>query len=113
MKINLAKSAGFCFGVKRAIKIAREAAKIYPKIEIMEDMAHNKEVAKDLENIGIRKITHLKKGKNKVLLIRAHGIPYGILKRARALGCKIIDDTCPKVYEIHKRTQDAEKKSEK
>lgn len=102
MKINIARSAGFCFGVKRAIRIAEKLAYSGKKIYILGDIVHNEEVSQKLCELGIRKIKRLSKGKDKILLIRAHGAGKNIFKRAKELGYKIIDATCPMVKEIHK-----------
>ncbi|MFH1504365.1 MAG: 4-hydroxy-3-methylbut-2-enyl diphosphate reductase [Candidatus Omnitrophota bacterium] len=113
MKINIAKSAGFCFGVKRAIKIAGEAANSGWTVEILGDIVHNKDVIKDIKKSGITKVRCLVKGKNKALLIRAHGTPLKTIKKAEKLKYKIIDTTCPKVKEIHRIAVDMEKQGRK
>ena len=102
MRINLAKSAGFCFGVKRAINIAFDTVKSQKNIEMLGDIVHNEEVVKDVACTGIKKVSRLTKGINKTLLIRAHGTPRKIYLEARKLGYQIVDATCPMVKEIHK-----------
>ncbi|MCF7908283.1 MAG: 4-hydroxy-3-methylbut-2-enyl diphosphate reductase [Candidatus Omnitrophica bacterium] len=108
-KINLAKSAGFCFGVKRAIDIALKSAGDYPLVEMLGDIVHNEDVCRDIAASGIKKVKVLKNGKGKVLLIRAHGSSLKTMKQARGLGYKLIDATCPMVKEIHKIAQGLEK----
>jgi 4-hydroxy-3-methylbut-2-enyl diphosphate reductase len=108
MKINLAKSAGFCFGVKRAINIAFKTADSKSKIEMLGDIVHNEDVVREIEKLGIKKVRSLRRGQNKTLLIRAHGAPIQTFERARKLGYKIIDATCPMVKEIHKITREFE-----
>jgi len=66
------------------------------------DIVHNENVVKEIEKNGIRKIKRLSKGKGKTLLIRAHGTSRKVLRKAKALGYKIVDATCPMVKEIHK-----------
>ncbi len=102
LKITRAKSAGFCFGVKRAIEIALKAAGQHLNIEMLGDIVHNQDVCRQISVAGVKKIRTLKKGQNKTLLVRAHGIPLKVLKEAEKLGYKIIDATCPMVKEIHK-----------
>ena len=102
MKINLAKSAGFCFGVKNAIATALEAAKSKQSIFMLGDIVHNEDVVRQIQNAGIKKITRLTNGKNKTLIIRAHGCSKKTLALAKRLGFSIIDATCPMVKEIHK-----------
>src|SRR3989338_426472 len=102
MKINLARSAGFCFGVKRALNLARELNLARPgKICILGDIVHNELVVKQLKKAGIKKIKQLKTGKGKILLIRAHGAGKKIYQEAGKLGFTIADATCPKVRQIH------------
>ena len=113
MIINVAKSAGFCFGVKRAINIAYKEAEKEKNIYMLGDIVHNEDVVKEINLLGIKKIKKLKDGKNKTLLIRAHGASSAIFKQARRLGYKIIDATCPMVKEIHRIAKDSELKSYK
>lgn len=110
MRISLAKSAGFCFGVKRALGIALRTSSEEKRIEMLGDIVHNEEVVNRIKKIGIKKIKHLGKGKGKILLIRAHGTSTDTYKKVRAFGYKIIDATCPMVREIHKIAKENEKK---
>jgi len=102
MKINLAKSAGFCFGVKRALDIAFQTAESGKKVFMLGDIVHNEDVIKEVRKSGIKKIYRLSRGKGNILLIRAHGACIATLKKAAAAGYKIVDATCPMVKEIHK-----------
>ncbi len=102
MKINVAKSAGFCFGVKRALKIALDTSKTGSKVEMLGDIVHNEDVVKEIKKAGVGKIRRLRKGDNKILLIRAHGASEEIYEKASNLGYTIVDATCPMVKEIHK-----------
>lgn len=113
IKINLAKSAGFCFGVKRALKIALETIAPGTEVCMLGDIVHNEDVVKQINKAGIKKITRLSPQRNKILLIRAHGAPLATLKKAKRLGYKIVDATCPMVKEIHKKAQDMEQKGYK
>lgn len=102
MKIHLAKSAGFCFGVRKAITIALETAKTKKPIFMLGDIVHNEEVVRQIQRAGIKKIGRLGKGKGKTLLIRAHGCSRKTLDKALKSGYTVIDATCPMVKEIHK-----------
>ncbi|MDP2928203.1 MAG: 4-hydroxy-3-methylbut-2-enyl diphosphate reductase [Candidatus Omnitrophota bacterium] len=102
MKINLAKSAGFCFGVKKAITTALETAKSEKSVFMLGDIVHNEEVVRQIRETGIKKIRRLSSGECKTLLIRAHGCSRHTLEQALKLGYRIIDATCPMVKEIHK-----------
>lgn len=101
MKITVAESAGFCFGVKRAIKIALDAVANGEHVEMLGDIVHNEDVVRQIEAAGIKKIKRLTHGRGKVLLIRAHGAAREVFEKARAHGYRIVDATCPMVKEIH------------
>jgi 4-hydroxy-3-methylbut-2-enyl diphosphate reductase len=102
MKIRVAKSAGFCFGVKKAISMAISTAKTHKPVFMLGDIVHNETVVRQIRDIGIKKIKRLSCGRGKTLLIRAHGCSDRTLKRALKLGYRVIDATCPMVKEIHK-----------
>jgi 4-hydroxy-3-methylbut-2-enyl diphosphate reductase len=110
MKVNLAKSAGFCFGVNRAINIALMRASRGEKVYMLGDIVHNEKVVRQMQEAGIKKIKKLIPGKDKILLIRAHGACRDTIKKARKLGFKIVDATCPMVKEIHRIVQNMERK---
>ena len=101
MKIYLAKSAGFCFGVKRALKIALKTAATGNTVEMLGDIVHNEEVVQGIERAGIKKIKKLRNGAGKMLVIRAHGASENVYSKAAQLGYTIVDATCPMVKEIH------------
>ncbi|MCM8780427.1 MAG: 4-hydroxy-3-methylbut-2-enyl diphosphate reductase [Candidatus Omnitrophica bacterium] len=110
MKINLAKSAGFCFGVKRALKIAKEIAKSPEQIYMSGDIVHNEKIVKELSRLGIKRIKHLPKKTRGIFLVRAHGEGKKTIERALALGYKVVDATCPMVKEIHRIAKTEEDK---
>ncbi|MFA4989721.1 MAG: 4-hydroxy-3-methylbut-2-enyl diphosphate reductase [Candidatus Omnitrophota bacterium] len=113
MRINIAKSAGFCFGVKRALGIASKITKASGNVYMLGDIVHNEDVSGRIEKSGIKKINRLKKVSSGILLIRAHGASLGALRKASRLGYHIIDATCPMVKEIHKIVKDMHKKGYK
>jgi len=99
--INIARSAGFCFGVRRAIRIAQKTARPGRKIHMLGDLVHNQDVMKDLEKSGIKKIFRLGLGRGQTLLIRAHGAAKCLIRQARRRGYAVVDATCPMVKAIH------------
>ncbi len=113
MKISLAKSAGFCFGVKRAIDIAYKTLASNKNVYMLGSIVHNEDVARKLKKAGIKKTKKLGCGKNKTFLIRAHGVSLNTINKARKLGYKIVNATCPMVKNIHKIVQSAECKGHK
>lgn len=100
--VRVAKSAGFCFGVKRAIRIARDLAASGAEVRMLGDIVHNEQVIRGLEAAGIRKLRRLGRGRGRTLLIRAHGAPDRQIRAARRRGYRIVDATCPMVREIHR-----------
>jgi 4-hydroxy-3-methylbut-2-enyl diphosphate reductase len=102
MRLTIAKSAGFCFGVKRALAIALEAARSGREVYMLGDIVHNEVVVDKMKAAGIRKVRTPGKGKGvRTLLIRAHGAGRSTILGARRAGYRIIDATCPMVKEIH------------
>ncbi len=99
-KVTLAKSAGFCFGVRRAIQLALDIAKSNKNVYMLGDIVHNPRVVGDIKRQGIKKLKKLSKRSSGTLIIRAHGAPKVLFAQAKALGYKIIDVTCPMVKEI-------------
>ena len=100
--VRVARSAGFCFGVKRAIRMARDLADSGAEVRMLGDIVHNEEVIRGLEAAGIRKLRRLGQGRGCTLLIRAHGAPACLPAAARRRGYRIVDATCPMVREIHR-----------
>ncbi len=97
MKIVVAKTAGFCFGVKRAIDIAFKIAMEKRKgVYTLGPIIHNPQVVERLKDKGIIPIEDIKAKKDiRALIIRTHGITLQLLKVITSMGCEIIDATCP------------------
>ncbi|MDI6891008.1 MAG: 4-hydroxy-3-methylbut-2-enyl diphosphate reductase [Thermodesulfovibrionales bacterium] len=97
MKIIVAKTAGFCFGVKRAVNIAFRVAREKRKgVYTLGPIIHNPQVVERLKEKGIVPIEDIKAKKDiKALIIRTHGIPLYLSKEISSIGCEIIDATCP------------------
>ena len=111
MKITVAKSAGFCFGVKRAIDIAKASSKKKEPVYMLGDIVHNENVVRDIESAGIKKIKNISRIRGgSSLLIRAHGSSQKTIEKASSLELEVIDATCPMVKEIHKVVRDMDKK---
>lgn len=95
MKVLLADKAGFCFGVKRAISTAFEAA-AGGNVYCLGPLIHNPQEVERLRQAGVKTVedfTALKPGD--FLIIRSHGVPPRVLVQAREKGLRIIDLTCP------------------
>ncbi|KPL00843.1 MAG: 4-hydroxy-3-methylbut-2-enyl diphosphate reductase [candidate division Zixibacteria bacterium SM23_73_3] len=96
MKIHVVKEAGFCFGVKRAIRLASNAARSKAgKAYTLGPLIHNPQVVEDLEKKGVHAVKEIRKNRKGTLIIRSHGVHPHILKRIRTKGIKVVDATCP------------------
>jgi 4-hydroxy-3-methylbut-2-en-1-yl diphosphate reductase len=97
MDIFVAETAGFCFGVKRAIDIAFNlAAEKRKGVYTLGPIIHNPQVVNKLKQKGIVPIDDFKTRKDiRALIIRTHGIPLQTSKEISSVGCEIIDATCP------------------
>ena len=104
MEVRLAKSAGFCFGVKRAVQTVYEEVEKGGKIYTYGPIIHNEEVVKDLEKKGVSVIEtadDLAKIKEGTVIIRSHGVPKEIYQIIEKQGLACVDATCPCVKRIH------------
>ncbi len=103
MEVILAKTAGFCFGVRRAVKLAEEAADKYSDCVTLGPIIHNKSVVEMLASKGVHEIDSVDQVKNgQTVIIRSHGIGRAEYERLRCSGANIVDATCPDVSAIHK-----------
>ena len=100
MEIIVGKTAGFCYGVKRAVDGAKEALKQNKILYGLGEIVHNQEVIKELEELGMQFIENIGEANGKTI-IRAHGIPKQVYEEARQNQIELIDYTCPKVLKIH------------
>ena len=102
MEIKLAKTAGFCMGVRRAVDIVLDIAQHENRRRIYTygPLIHNPQTIDLLRNRGvtpIEKIEEITDKENAILIIRAHGIAPAERKKIKESGIKIVDATCPKV----------------
>lgn len=109
MEIILAKSAGFCFGVKRAIECAYNNITGSGKIYTYGPLIHNKFVISDLEEKGVSVIDNFDDiaDENATVIIRSHGVPKAIYSELDERKINYIDCTCPFVKKIHNIVNDA------
>ena len=101
MEIILAKSAGFCFGVKLAVDCVYEKSK-QEKIYTYGPIIHNKNVVKDLEKQGVEILENLDRDIDGKVIIRSHGVPPSVYNILKEKEIEYIDCTCPFVKKIHK-----------
>jgi 4-hydroxy-3-methylbut-2-enyl diphosphate reductase len=113
MEIKRAKSAGFCFGVKRAVDKVYEQIEDNKKIYTYGPIIHNDEVVKDLEQKGVHVLNSmedLKQLKEGTVIIRSHGVPKEIYTLIEKKGLECVDATCPFVKKIHRIVEEESKK---
>ena len=103
VQIELAKTAGFCFGVDRAVKMTYELVDKGEKVSTFGALIHNPIVVEDLESKGVNVIETPEEAKtDSTVVVRAHGIARDVMQGLQNSGAKICDATCPFVKKIHK-----------
>lgn len=103
MDIIIAKTAGFCFGVRRAVSIAENTAVKYTNCVTLGPLIHNKSVTDRLMSMGVSEISTVAEAKeNDMVIIRSHGIGKNEFELLRSNGCNFVDATCPDVAKIHR-----------
>ncbi len=109
MNIEIDDKSGFCFGVVHAIGEAEQALKESDTVYSLGDIVHNRIEVQRLERLGLRTVTHddMPHLSGSRLFIRAHGEPPTTYARARELGIRVIDATCPVVAKLQKRVKKA------
>ena len=112
MEIILAKSAGFCFGVQRAVDTAyKEAGKQH--VYTYGPIIHNEEVIEDLRKKGvlvIEDLAELDQQEDETVIIRSHGVSKDVMEQLEARHVNVVDATCPFVKKIHTIVQDESQK---
>jgi 4-hydroxy-3-methylbut-2-enyl diphosphate reductase len=100
--IIIAKTAGFCMGVRRAVEIALDEANIKKgnKIKTFGPLIHNPQVLKLLEDKKIQCIEEIPENGDGTIIIRAHGIPPQSKKKLEKAGFQVVDATCPRVIKV-------------
>ena len=101
----MAKSAGFCFGVKRAVDTVYEKIRDGEPIYTFGPIIHNEEVVRDLKERGVIVVNDIAELTGKpagTVIIRAHGVEKGVCEAIESLGFSIVDATCPFVLKIHR-----------
>lgn len=102
MCITVAKSAGFCFGVNRAINIVNSLLDKNVKVSTLGPIIHNMEVVNELEIRGCKAVENIDEVENgATLVIRSHGVPKYVIDKLVENGVKYEDATCPFVKKIH------------
>ncbi len=109
MSVTVAKSAGFCFGVSRAVELVETAAGEGKHTVTLGPIIHNRHVVDRFEKMGIQVIDQPEQASTgDSVIIRSHGVSRDVYQRLEQQGCEIIDATCPFVKRIHKLVSQAE-----
>ena len=108
MQVLLAKSAGFCYGVRRAVELAEKMVTDGEQPAMLGPVIHNSQVIEDLCNRGARLIQRPEEAKpGETVIIRAHGEPERTYQILQDRGCRVVDGTCPHVRRIQAIARDA------
>lgn len=109
MGVKVARSAGFCFGVNRAVELVEAAAASGKSTLTLGPIIHNRHVVAHFNEIGVRVIDSPEQAQAAdTVIIRSHGVSRAIVGRLEKTGCEIVDATCPFVKRIHGLVSKAE-----
>lgn len=111
MQVFLPQEIGFCFGVKRALKLVLNEIKRNGKIYTLGDLIHNSQVVEDLERKGIESIENLSQIKEGTLVIRSHGVDLSLIEEAKKRKIRVLNATCPHVVEVQNIVKSLSQKS--
>lgn len=101
--IEVARQAGACYGVERALKMALEASDSASQpVHTLGPLIHNPLVVADLEERGVRPAADPAEAGSGTLVIRAHGVTPQVIADAEARGLAVVDATCPYVKRVHR-----------
>lgn len=104
-EITLAKFAGFCYGVKRAVETVKKLKAQNPErnIYVLGELIHNTQVIEELSSLGIKTLKELPKKGNGVCVVRSHGESPEIFKKIEEAGFEVYDLTCPDVKKVQQK----------
>ena len=109
MSVRVAKSAGFCFGVNRAVELVEQAAAAGKQVVTLGPIIHNRHVVDKLEKLGVRVIETADEAMpGMTVIIRSHGVSRAVMQQLQDRQVEIIDATCPFVKRIHGIVEKAE-----
>ncbi len=101
-RITLAKFAGFCYGVKRAVTTVKKLKVENPdkNIYVLGELIHNSEVINELDSLGIKTVYEIPNDKNGICVIRSHGASPEVIEQIKTSGLELVDLTCPDVKKV-------------
>lgn len=101
MLIRVARHAGVCYGVERALELAEEAAGRGGSVKTLGPLIHNPQAVAALKERGVEVAACLDEADEGTLVIRSHGVDPAIIEQAREKGLDVVDATCPFVSKAH------------
>ncbi len=108
MSVTVAKTAGFCFGVNRAVELVEKAAASGQSVVTLGPIIHNRHAVSHFEKMGVQVIEKPEDAKEgQTVIIRSHGVPKAVYEVLENRGAHIVDATCPFVKRIHGIVSDA------
>lgn len=111
MKLILAKYAGFCYGVRRAVELAEETAAQGTPCVMLGSIIHNRDVMDHLASQGLRAVDRPEEVPDgSAVIIRSHGESRAVHESLEARGVRVLDATCPNVTRIHQIVAQAEER---
>ncbi|MCM1339470.1 MAG: 4-hydroxy-3-methylbut-2-enyl diphosphate reductase [Muribaculaceae bacterium] len=104
-EIRLAKFAGFCYGVKRAVETAKKLKAENPQrnICVLGELIHNSQVIEELDSLGIKTLKDLPQQGDGICIVRSHGESPEMFEKIRHAGFEIYDLTCPDVKKVQQK----------
>ncbi len=103
--IKLAKYAGFCYGVKRAVETVKKLKSENPdkNVFVLGELIHNAHVIKELEKLGIKTLTEIPEKGEGICVIRSHGESPEVIEKIKRAGFEPVDLTCPDVKKVQQK----------
>ena len=106
MRVEVARYAGVCYGVERALKLAAEAAELGGSVHTLGPLIHNPQAVEALRVQGVETASSVADVESGAVIIRSHGVDPAIIGEARAKGLDVIDATCPHVSKAHEAAEE-------
>lgn len=103
--IKLAKFAGFCYGVKRAVETAKKLKAENPdkNVFVLGELIHNTDVINELESLGIKTINDVPEKGEGICVVRSHGESPDVIEKIQQAGFQLVDLTCPDVKKVQQK----------
>ena len=104
-EVKLAKFAGFCYGVKRAVETVKKLKEENPErnICVLGELIHNTQVIEELKSLGIESLSELPEQGNGICVVRSHGESPEVFEQIKKAGFEVFDLTCPDVKKVQQK----------